>query len=173
MAAASYFLISDIDLLFLTEDEAASGGIKDEVRSICQTMWDIGLRVSPATRTWPTAPASIRTMSEFTLSLLDSRFLAGDSDLFERLHAKVLPQLIARESDALLQSFSEMTRARHHRFGNTIFHLEPNLKDGPGGLRDCHVSRWVGMIVALGSGRRPDLVSVRTEFGTCRDAGCG
>ena len=47
-----------------------------------------------------------------------------------------------------------MTEARHHRFGNTIFHLEPNLKDGPGGLRDCHVSQWMGMIIALASGRQ-------------------
>ncbi len=157
------FPFSDVDLLFLTEDEAGREAVKDEVRGICQSMWDIGLRVSPATRTLADCARFDQNNAEFTLSLLDSRYLAGDSDLFERLHAKVLPQLITRESDALLQSLSEMTRARHHRCGNTIFHLEPNLKDGPGGLRDCHVSRWVGMIVALGSGRRPDLVSTRKD----------
>ncbi|MGB8887519.1 MAG: [protein-PII] uridylyltransferase [Candidatus Korobacteraceae bacterium] len=152
---------SDIDLLFLAESEAGRDGSQDAVRSVCQTMWDIGLRVSPATRTLKDCSGFDQSNIEFTLSLLDSRFLAGDGSLFERLHAKALPQLIARESDVLLQRLSEMTQARYQRFGNTIFHLEPNLKDGPGGLRDCHVSRWLGMIVALGSGRRPELISTR------------
>ena len=152
---------SDIDLLFLAESEAGRDGIRDEVRSVCQAMWDIGLRVSPANRTLADCIRFDQDNVEFTLSLLDSRFLAGDAGLFERLHGRSLPQLIARESDGLLQRLSEMTRARHRRFGNTIFHLEPNLKDGPGGLRDCHVSGWLGMIVALSSGRRPDLVSVQ------------
>ena len=155
------FPFSDVDLLFLTEEGAGGETIKDEVRSVCQSMWDIGLRVSPATRSVADCARFDQNNVEFTLALLDGRYLAGDSVLFERLHAKVLPQLITRESDALLQRLSEMTQARHQRFGNTIFHLEPNLKEGPGGLRDCHVSRWVGMIVALGSGRRPDLVSTR------------
>jgi len=154
------FPYSDIDLLFLTEDEAFGDRIKSAVSSMCQTMWDCGLRVSPSVRTLADCGRFDQGNLEFTLSLLDCRFLAGDQSLFERLHGKHLPQLIARESDALLQSLSEMTQSRHQRFGNTIFHLEPNLKDGPGGLRDCHVAQWIGMIVALSSGHR-DLVSVR------------
>ncbi len=154
------FPYSDIDLLFLTENEACGEPIKPAVSSLCQTMWDCGLRVSPCVRTLADCGRFDQNNLEFTLSLLDCRFLSGDQPLFERLHAKLLPQLIARESDALLQSLSEMTQSRHQRFGNTIFHLEPNLKDGPGGLRDCHVSQWIGMIVALSSGHR-DLVSVR------------
>ena len=154
------FPYSDIDLLFLTEDEATSDRIKSAVSNMCQTMWDCGLRVSPCVRSLADCGRFDQGNLEFTLSTLDCRFLAGDQSLFERLHAKHLPQLIARESDALLQSLSEMTQSRHQRFGNTIFHLEPNLKDGPGGLRDCHVAQWIGMIVALSSGDR-DLVSVR------------
>ncbi len=155
------FPFSDIDLLFLTESDDCGELIKPAVSSLCQTMWDCGLRVSPGVRTLADCGRFDQGNLEFTLSLLDCRFLCGDESLFERLHAKYLPQLIARESDALLQSLSEITQSRHQRFGNTIFHLEPNLKDGPGGLRDCHVAQWIGMIVALSSGRRPDLVSVR------------
>src|SRR5262249_3443530 len=59
----------------------------------------------------------------------------------------------ARECDVLLQRLAEVTRTRHLRFGNTIFHLEPNLKDGPGGLRDTHVAQWLATIAALDSGR--------------------
>ena len=155
------FPYSDIDLLFLTETEACGDRIKNAVSSMCQTMWDCGLRVSPCVRTVADCGRFDQGNLEFTLSLLDCRFLGGEQSLFERLHAKHLPELIARESDALLQNLSEMTQVRRQRFGNTIFHLEPNLKDGPGGLRDCHVAQWIGMIVALGSGRRPELVSVR------------
>ena len=154
---------SDIDLLFLADDEAHRDRIKTGVTSLCQTLWDCGLRVSPTTRTLADCGRFDQNNLEFTLSLLDCRFLAGDQTLFERLHGKTLPQLIARESDGLLQQLSEITQTRRQRFGNTIFHLEPNVKDGPGGLRDCHVTQWVGMIVALASGRKPDLVSVRAN----------
>jgi [protein-PII] uridylyltransferase len=155
------FPFSDIDLLFLTENEACGELIKPAVSSLCQTMWDCGLRVSPSVRSLADCGRFDQGNMEFTLSLLDCRFLCGDQSLFERLHVKHLPQLIARESDALLQGLSEMTHSRQQRFGNTIFHLEPNLKDGPGGLRDCHVAQWIGMIVALASGRQPELISVR------------
>ncbi len=152
---------SDIDLLFLARDEPGREQMQTAVSSTCQTMWDCGVRVSPTARTLVDCGRFDQENPEFTLSLLDCRFLAGDTNLFESLHTKTLPQLIGRESDALLQRLSEMTHARHLRFGNTIFHLEPNLKDGPGGLRDCHVAQWIGMIAALGSGRKPDLISVR------------
>ena len=148
------FPYSDVDLLFLAENEALRGWAKDPVRAICQEMWDIGLRVSPTTRTLDECARFDQDNVEFTISLLDCRFLVGDRALFERLHDKVLPQLVARESDVLVQRLAEVTRTRHLRFGNTIFHLEPNLKDGPGGLRDTHVTQWLSSIATLDSGRK-------------------
>ncbi len=144
---------SDIDLLFLAENDALRGSMKDPVRSMCQEMWDTGLRVSPTTRTLDECARFDPDNVEFTVSLLDCRFLNGDARLFERLHEKSLPQLVARESDVLMQRLAEVTRTRHLRFGDTIFHLEPNLKEGPGGLRDVHVSRWLETIMALASER--------------------
>ena len=155
------FPFSDVDLLFLAEDEFSRCQIKSNVTSLCQTMWDCGLRVSPTVRTLADCARFDHDNLEFTLSLLDCRFLAGAQSLFDQLHTKTLPQLIARESDDLLQSLSEMTQVRHQRFGHTIFHLEPNLKEGPGGLRDGHIAQWIAMIAALASGRKPDLISVR------------
>jgi [protein-PII] uridylyltransferase len=154
---------SDIDVLFLSEDETSRERIEDQVGSVCQQMWDCGLRVSPAIRTLADCARFQQDNLEFTLSLLDCRLLGGDTDLFERLHERKLPELIAREADALLQSLTEITEARHRRFGNTIFHLEPNLKDGPGGLRDCHVSQWIGMILSLTSGGKPEMVPMRAN----------
>ena len=95
--------------------------IKDAVRSVCQTMWDIGLRVSPATRTLADCARFDQDNLEFTLSLLDCRFLAGDSALFERLHDKALPQLDrARIRRATAVSVGDDARAapafRQHDF---------------------------------------------------------
>ncbi len=70
---------SDIDLLFLAENDAVRGRMKDPVRSMCQEMWDTGLRVSPMTRTLDECARFDHDNVEFTVSLLDCRFLAGDA----------------------------------------------------------------------------------------------
>jgi [protein-PII] uridylyltransferase len=145
---------SDIDLLFLCENEALRTRAKDPVRSICQELWDTGLRVSPTTRTIDDCGRFDQDNVEFTISLLDCRFLIGDEKLFARLHDKSLPQLVARESGILIQRLTEVTKTRHLKYAKTIFHLEPNLKDGPGGLRDFHVTRWIALIAALEAERK-------------------
>lgn len=145
---------SDIDLLFLCENEVLRTRAKDPIRSICQELWDTGLRVSPTTRTMEDCGRFDQENVEFTISLLDCRFLIGDEKLFERLHDKTLPQLVARESGILVQRLTEVTNTRHGRYSNTIFHLEPNLKEGPGGLRDFHVTRWIALIAALEADRK-------------------
>jgi [protein-PII] uridylyltransferase len=144
---------SDIDLLFLCESEGLRSRAKDPVRSICQELWDTGLRASPTTRTIDDCSRFDQENVEFTISLLDCRFLIGDEQLYVRLREKAIPVLVARESSVLVQRLSEVTNTRHAKFGKTIFHLEPNLKDGPGGLRDFHVSRWITLIGELATHR--------------------
>jgi [protein-PII] uridylyltransferase len=144
---------SDIDLLFLCDGEAHRSRAADSVRSICQDLWDTSLRASPTTRTIEDCGRFDQENVEFTISLLDCRLLIGDERLFARLRDKIVPQLVARESSVLTQRLTEVTLTRHARFGRTIFHLEPNLKDGPGGLRDYHVTRWLALINELAARR--------------------
>jgi [protein-PII] uridylyltransferase len=151
---AALFPHSDIDLLFLCENEQLRDRAKDPVRRICQELWDSGLRVSPTTRTLQDCTRFDQDNVEFTISLLDSRLLAGDVKLFASMHDRNLPQLVAREGGALVAGLTQVTRARHARFGNTIFHLEPNLKDGPGGLRDFDVTRWLATVAAIASQKK-------------------
>jgi [protein-PII] uridylyltransferase len=153
---------SDIDLLFLCETEALRARAKEPVRAICQELWDTGLRVSPTTRTLDDCSRFDQENVEFTISLLDCRFLIGDERLYSRLRDNIVPQLVARESSLLISRLLEVTNSRHQKFGKTIFHLEPNLKDGPGGLRDFHVTRWVSLIGELGNNREWP-VSLQTE----------
>ena len=54
-----------------------------------------------------------------------------------------------RESKSLLQGLAEVTRERHAKYGNTVFHLEPNFKEAPGGLRDYNVACWLALISSM------------------------
>ena len=143
------FPYSDIDLLFLFADRDAEQAFKDPVRRLSQELWDLRLKLSPASRTLGECDRYDANNTEFTIALLDCRYLAGDRDLFRRLHDKVIPKLVMRESHALLQGLAEVTRERHTKHGMTLYHLEPNLKEAPGGLRDYNVANWLALISAM------------------------
>ncbi len=143
------FPFSDIDLLFLFNDRDAEQAFKDPVRRFSQEVWDLRLKLSPASRTLAECDRYDPNNTEFTISLLDCRCLAGDRDLFRKLHDKVIPKLVMKESKVLLQGLAEVTRERHAKYGMTLYHLEPNLKETPGGLRDGNVANWLALISAM------------------------
>jgi [protein-PII] uridylyltransferase len=140
---------SDIDLLFLHGGGSSENDFKDSIRHFSQELWDLRLKLSPATRSLAECEKLDPNNVEFAISLLDCRYLAGDRELFSRLREKTIPRLVGRECHNLIQNLGEITRARHHKFGNTVFHLEPNVKDGPGGLRDYSVANWLALISAM------------------------
>jgi len=137
---------SDIDLLFLTDGELLAAARKDDIRAFCQDLWDLRLKVSPTTRTLEDCDRLHRDNPEFNISLLDCRILAGDYGLFRRLHDQVIPRTVQRDWQELVLLLAEVNEARHHQAGDTIFHLEPNIKDAPGGLRDYNVSSWLALL---------------------------
>jgi [protein-PII] uridylyltransferase len=140
------FPFSDVDLMFLLDSRVAERSVKDPIRGLNQLLWDTGLRVSAMTRKMSECERFDRENVEFTLALLDARHVAGDSALTERLTGRVLPRLIAREAKKIAARVLEVTRLRHARFGETLFHLEPNIKECPGGLRDAHVCEWMARL---------------------------
>src|SRR5215472_7945290 len=156
------FPYSDIDLLFLFGDRDAEQAFKDPVRRFSQELWDLRLKLSPASRTLSECDRYDPNNTEFTISLLDCRYLAGDRDLFRRLYDKLIAKLVVREAKALLQGLADVTRERHAKHGMTLYHLEPNLKETPGGLRDCNVANWLALITAMDKLRDwPDASSLR------------
>jgi [protein-PII] uridylyltransferase len=156
------FPFSDIDLLFLFNDRDAEQAFKDPVRRFSQELWDLRLKLSPASRMLSECERYDPNNTEFTISLLDCRYLAGDRDLFRKLHDKVIPKLVMKESKVLLQGLAEVTRERHSKYGMTLYHLEPNLKEAPGGLRDCNVASWLALISAMDKLRDwPEASSLR------------
>jgi len=140
---------SDIDLLFLHANADSEIEFKGSIRNFSQELWDLRLKLSPATRNLSECERLDPGNVEFAISLLDCRYLAGDRELFSKLREKVVPRLVGRECQNLIQNLGEITRARHHKFANTVFHLEPNVKDGPGALRDYNVANWLALISAM------------------------
>jgi [protein-PII] uridylyltransferase len=143
------FPYSDIDVLFAFADEKTEEQCREAVRSIIQGMWDIGLRASPCSRTVKEAGRFDPDNLEFTLATFDRRFLAGQFPLYQQLHQVTFPGLVLSEWTTITQKLGEIARARHAKFGNTIFHLEPNLKDCPGGLRDYSLAVWFAVLFHL------------------------
>jgi [protein-PII] uridylyltransferase len=149
------FPYSDVDLFFLLDGKIVEKELKDPIRRVTQELWDCGIRVSPATRRMAECEKFDPDNTEFTVSLLDRRLIVGDAALYAKLSEQAMPKLLERDQKALLTRVVELTRDRHAKYGGTLFHLEPNIKDCPGGLRDVQVCRWIGTIreAAVGVGK--------------------
>jgi [protein-PII] uridylyltransferase len=148
------FPYSDVDLLFLLDGRVAEKEVKDAIRRVNQEMWDCGMRVSPVTRKLAECERFDPENAEGVFSLMDHRMVAGDGAPYEKLAAQCVPKLLQREHKNLMVRLGDLTRARHAKYGDTLFHLEPNIKDCPGGLRDVHVCGWMGKLLEVAARER-------------------
>jgi [protein-PII] uridylyltransferase len=140
------FPYSDLDILFLFGNEKTEQTFRPLISDFSRTLWDMGFRVSSAGRTLEECKRIEEDNVEFHLALLDRRFLAGDAELFNRLDGKILPASERQARPFLLAQLHKLTKDRLMRYVNTIFHLEPNVKDAPGGLRDYQAAAWLRQI---------------------------
>ncbi|APZ43240.1 [protein-PII] uridylyltransferase [Acidihalobacter ferrooxydans] len=132
---------SDIDLLLLctaTPDEARGEAISTFIR----LLWDMGLHVGHSVRTLNECEdEAIRDVTVVT-NLMEARLLAGNEDLYDLLEASIAPERIWPSREFFSAKLDEQAR-RHRKFGDSAYGLEPNVKDGPGGLRDIQMIGWV------------------------------
>src|SRR5258707_3145367 len=147
------FPFSDLDILFLFESEKTEAEFRPFISEFSRTMWDLGFRVSSAGRTIDECKRIEEDNAEFHLALLDRRFLSGDQELFDKLDKRVLPPSEKQSRSFLFFQLHRLTKERLARYGNAIFHLEPNVKEAPGGLRDYQAAYWLRQIL----GDRKDL----------------
>jgi [protein-PII] uridylyltransferase len=155
------FPYSDLDLLFLFGSEKAESEFRPLIAEFSRTLWDLGFRVSSAGRTVEECRRIEQDNAEFHLAMLDRRFLAGDKLLLEKLDSKVLFGSERQSRPFLLSELQRLTRDRLARYGNTIFHLEPNVKEAPGGLRDYHAI--LSMRQLAGDRRDPRISPVNED----------
>ena len=137
---------SDVDLLVLAEDAAMPRQAR-AFEAFFACLWDIGLKPGHALRT----PAQCRELAAadvgvFT-ALLDARLLVGDARLAPAL-AAIIDDPALWPPTAFLAAKRAEQAARHARFGDTAYNLEPNLKEGPGGLRTLDLMHWLGQRIA-------------------------
>jgi [protein-PII] uridylyltransferase len=139
------FPFSDVDVLILIERESQAAAIKNALAEFVRLLWDAGLRLSHSVRTVAECAEIHEGNIELSISLLDRRLLAGAPDTYTKLEDK-LPAFFNRQSRALTRHLCQLARERHEKFQNTFYHLEPNVKETPGGLRDLHLIDWLGKL---------------------------
>ena len=139
------FPYSDIDLLVLLERERDVPPIKNALSSVLQILWDSELKISHSVRTVADCNRLDETNIELQVSLLDCRFLGGDASLYDSLVRK-LSETQRQNAAKLTERLAESTRLRYARFNDTPYHLEPNVKESPGAIRDIHLLRWLSQL---------------------------
>ena len=143
------FPYSDVDILILIEADSPWVALREVLSEFVRLLWDAGLRLNHTVRTLDECVAGREQSPEFGISLLDRRFLAGDSDLGQKLEAR-LPVLFTKYGSKLNEHLCQMSRLRHSKYQNTFRHRQPDVKETPGGLRDF---RLLGQLASLGAER--------------------
>ncbi len=137
---------SDIDLLFLRPYKRAPR-TEQVVESMLYLLWDLGLKLGHATRSVDECIRLSRTDGTIRTAILDARWVWGDQKLAAELKKRFRSDL----ADGTAREFVEMKLAerdqRHARMGDSRYVLEPNIKDGKGGLRDLHTLMWIAKYV--------------------------
>jgi [protein-PII] uridylyltransferase len=152
---AEQCVYSDVDLLFLFEKKVPRAA-EDLVREIIYPLWDMGLDVGHATRSIKECITMARKDFEVLTSILDARFICGMSPLFMKLMDQIRAKFINLKPDTIISWLVDTNRERHRRFGDSSYLLEPNFKEGQGGLRDYHTMLWIAKIKS-GIKERRDL----------------
>ena len=137
---------SDIDLLFITADFPSAADTR-VIQFTLYFLWDLGLRVGHATRSVPDCLAEAKGDATIRTSLLDARPLAGDAALFTDFATRFRAACTEAGSAAYLAAKRAEREVRHRRFGDSPFVVEPNIKEGRGGLRDLQTLYWIARYI--------------------------
>ena len=117
--------------------------VTQRVEQMLYCLWDLRLDVGHAVRTINDCLQLARQNVEIRTSMLESRFLSGDPELFTSYYDTLFAKVLERGPEAFLRAKLVEQRKRHERFGNSLFYLEPNVKENPGGLRDIQTFSWI------------------------------
>lgn len=132
---------SDIDLMILLEG-SCEGRRAESVEQFLTFLWDIGLEVGHSVRTVDECISEARQDITIATNLMESRLLTGPNALYQRMLDTTGPECIWPSRQFFEAKLAEQF-ARHEKYHDTAYNLEPNLKESPGGLRDIHMVGWV------------------------------
>src|SRR5579872_3364530 len=134
---------SDIDLLFVRPFKQTAWG-ESVIEFILYTLWDLGLKVGHATRSLAECVRLGKQDITIRTALLEARYLWGDSELFEELLKKFWSDIATGNGQDFVEAKLAERDTRHGRQGESRYLVEPNIKEGKGGLRDLQTLYWIG-----------------------------
>ncbi|MBO0763197.1 MAG: [protein-PII] uridylyltransferase [Hyphomicrobiaceae bacterium] len=161
---------SDVDLLFLLPYKQTPWG-ESVVEHVLYLLWDLGLKVGHATRNIDQTLRLARTDITIRTALLDARLILGDSPLFEELMRRFREELKPGTGKQFVEAKLGERDERHRRAGESRYRVEPNIKDGKGGLRDLHTLHWLAKYLygqGLGVDRGESQLFTHDENATFR-----
>ena len=137
---------SDIDLLFILPYKQTAWG-EQVAEAILYCLWDMGLKVGHATRSVDESIRQARGDMTIRTAILETRFLTGDQPLYDELVARFDKEVVQGTAAEFVTAKLAEREERHRRAGQSRYLVEPNVKDGKGGLRDLHTLFWIAKYV--------------------------
>jgi [protein-PII] uridylyltransferase len=147
---------SDVDLMLLIEDGLPTAS-NEAIGRFLTFLWDIGLEVGHSVRTLADCAEQARGDVTVVTTLMETRLLTGPGRLFAELPQRISVSKLWSAADFFRAKIKEQME-RHHRYHDTAYNLEPNVKGSPGGLRDIQTISWIAQRY-LGAAKLEDLVS--------------
>jgi [protein-PII] uridylyltransferase len=134
---------SDVDIAFITP-ERRTAWCEQVIEGILYYLWDLGLKVGHSSRSADETIRMAATDLTIRTALLESRFVWGDRPLFDDCARRLRSEIIAGTGQEFVTAKLAERNARHRRMGDSRYVVEPNVKDGKGGLRDLQTLYWIG-----------------------------
>ncbi|MGO9483934.1 MAG: [protein-PII] uridylyltransferase [Rhodomicrobium sp.] len=146
---------SDIDLLFLLPYKQTAWG-ESMVESVLYFLWDLGFKVGHATRTVDQTLKAAKEDMTIRTALLDARLIYGETALFNDLWTRFVGNVVQGSQREFIAAKLEEREQRLKRIGMSRYRVEPNIKDGKGGLRDLNMLHWFALYLNPGEHRQPE-----------------
>ncbi len=137
---------SDIDLLFLLPYKQTAWS-ESVAETLLYCLWDMGLKVGHATRSVSECIRQAKADMTIRTAMLESRYLLGDAKLYEELTSRFDKEVVQGTAPEFVAAKLAEREERHRRAGQSRYLVEPNVKDGKGGLRDLHTLFWIAKYV--------------------------
>ncbi|WP_022669591.1 bifunctional uridylyltransferase/uridylyl-removing protein GlnD [Hippea alviniae] len=162
---------SDIDILILSEEKGDR--FEELVRGIYDLFYFLGYECSVGFRSVDETIEDALRDDTIMTSLLDARFIYGDRSFFDRFSSLFFNDIVKKSKEGFIEKKLEYMKSRYAKYGNTVFVLEPNVKEGVGGLRDYHTLIWISKVL-YGSKSALDMkrkgILQIDDYGRLRDA---
>jgi [protein-PII] uridylyltransferase len=137
---------SDVDIAFLTPSKATAW-CEQAIEAMLYFLWDLGLKIGHSTR----SPEDVVRMGRADLTirtaLLEGRYVWGDRPLYDEIEGRFRGEVVRGTEREFVAAKLEERNARHQRVGDSRYVVEPNVKEGKGGLRDLHTLYWIGKYI--------------------------